>query len=173
MATLIGRMASGARMSVPALLVAGALLATTSAHAGLAKSALEEVSLRPAAGARLPLQEQWRNEDGLVLTLGAAIDHRAAVIIFADFTCSTLCGPVVTFAAGALAQSGLWPGADFRLVVLGLDPRDGLAEAARMKRDRIADPRLRAASIFLAGDEATIRRTADAVGYRFALRPGA
>ena len=155
-------------MIVPALLVAGALLGSTCAQAGLAASALEELSLQPPAGARLPLQEQWRDEDGAALTLGAAIDHHAALVVFADFTCSTLCGPVVTFAADALVRSGLRPGADFKLIVLGIDPKDGPVEATRMKQVRIVDPQLRAASIFLTGDNAVIRRTAEAVGYRFA-----
>ena len=143
-------------MIVPALLVAGALLGSTCAQAGLAASALEELSLQPPAGARLPLQEQWRDEDGAALTLGAAIDHHV-----------TLCGPVVTFAADALVRSGLRPGADFKLIVLGIDPKDGPVEATRMKQVRIVDPQLRAASIFLTGDNAVIRRTAEAVGYRF------
>ncbi len=47
----------------------------------------------------------------------------AAVLVFADYTCRTLCGPILAFAAGALENTGLTPGRDYHLIVVGIDPK--------------------------------------------------
>jgi protein SCO1 len=44
--------------------------------------------------------------------------------------CRTACGTIVALAASALTQSGLEPGVDYRLVVIGLDPKDELTMRA-------------------------------------------
>jgi protein SCO1/2 len=92
---------------------------------------------------------------------------RPTLLVFADYTCNTLCSPILTRIGEAMAQSGL-PPRGYRLVVLGLDPKDGPRAAARMKQERIADPAVAASAVLLSGDEATVRRAADAVGYRYA-----
>ncbi len=158
-----------ARKIAPAALFAAVMLAltATAGRAGLAGSALDGIVLTLPAGARLPIEARWNNEDGVGMTLGEALSNHAGVVIFADFTCSTLCGTMVTFAADALAQSGLRPTNDYRLIVLGIDAKDGAAQARRMKRAQIADPNIASAAVFLTADAATIRNTAAAVGYRF------
>jgi len=90
------------------------------------------------------------------------------VLVFADYTCTTLCGPVVAFVASALEKSGLQPSRDFKLIVVGLDPKDSLAEAARMRRDHLGDGPLMGASIFSIADQPTIERLTGALGYRYA-----
>jgi protein SCO1/2 len=91
------------------------------------------------------------------------------VLIFADYTCRTLCGPIVSFAAAGLAQSGLRPGADYRLVVIGLDPRDGLEAARAMKAAHLGgDEAILQAAVFLTGQPAAIAAATDALGYRYA-----
>ena len=41
----------------------------------------------------------------------------------ADFTCKQICGPALQVAAAALSQTGLTPGRDYSLVVVGIDAR--------------------------------------------------
>ena len=138
----------------------------TAAQAGLVTAALQEVGISPPAGARVPLESRWTGETGTASTLGEAIGGRPALLIFADYTCSTLCGPVLTFVSDALAQSGLAP-ADYRVVVLGLDAKDGPRAAATMKQRQVGDDGVASATIMLTADAQTIRAVADAVGYRF------
>jgi protein SCO1/2 len=147
------------------LWLALALLVCNSAasHAGLVTSSLDSVDVKVPPDARMPLQSHWRDEQGDDLTLAQAIAGRPTLLIFADYTCSTLCGPALTFVADALGQSGLASG-DYRLVVLGIDPKDGPGAAAAMKRKQVGGV---VQAALLTGDEATIREATGAVGYRF------
>ncbi len=151
-----------------ALVIVLLLALGTAVEAGITSSSLAEIGVAPPANARVPLQTAWRDERGVPRQLGEAIGGRPTLLIFADFTCSTLCGPVLAFAVDALGQSGLQPGSDYRLVVLGLDPKDGPEQATKMKRERIGDGPLTAAVSFLSTEEPIVRQVADALGYRFA-----
>ena len=65
---------------------------------------------------------------------GSGWERCPAFGCFADYTCETLCGPALSIVSDALAQSGLRPGVDFRLVAVELDPKDTAADAANMKQ---------------------------------------
>ncbi|HEX5507710.1 MAG TPA: SCO family protein [Pseudolabrys sp.] len=145
------------------------IAASTCAHAGFSRSELGKVAATPVADAQLPLATIFADENGKPLTLGRAVGTRPAVLIFADYTCTNLCGPILAFAAGGLEKTKLTPGRDFRLVVIGLDPKDSLAEAQAMKASRLAgDPALAQASVFLTGSADSIRKVTAAAGYRYA-----
>jgi protein SCO1/2 len=138
------------------------------ACAALTSTALRNVDVAPPPGARVPLSATLTDDAGSRRTLGEALGGRPAVLILADYTCRTLCGPIVTIAANALAQSGLKPAADFRLIVIGLDPKDHPEDARAMKHNQIGNDAILGASSFLTGDEDTVRRITSALGYRYA-----
>jgi protein SCO1/2 len=139
------------------------------AMAGFTSAQLETVSASPPPSATLPLHLGFRDENGQPVTLAAAVGGLPAIVIFADYTCHTLCGPIVDFVVAGLAKTNLTPGAEYRLVVIGLDPKDGLETARAMRRAHIdpTDPIGRAA-VFLSGDDADIRTTTQAVGLHYA-----
>jgi protein SCO1/2 len=151
----------------PIVLVIGCFLFSSSAaQSGIVTAQLQEIRIAPAPDARVPLESLWQDENGASTSLDDALGGRPTLLIFADYTCNTLCSPILSFVDDALSKSGLTP-ADYRLVVLGIDPKDGPREATIMKQQRIADDAVASAAIFLTADETTIRGTADAVGYRF------
>lgn len=139
------------------------------ARAGLSTGELKAIAAAPAPNAALPLALSFRDDAGQPRTLADALGGRPAVLIFADYTCHTLCGPILDFTAAALRQSGLRPGADFRLIVIGIDPKDGVATARAMRNERIGagDP-IAPAAVFLTGSEPEIRAVTAALGYRYA-----
>jgi protein SCO1/2 len=93
---------------------------------------------------------------------------RPTVLVFADYTCRTLCGPIVAFVAEALRNSHLTPGEQFNLLVIGLDPGDGAADAASLRRAHLGDDKaLDAASHFMTADAATVAALTAALGYRY------
>lgn len=146
----------------------GLLLASAStAYPALTTSALQEVGLAPPPGARVPIETRWTDESGNPISLDQAMAGRPTILIFADYTCTTLCGPILTFVENALANSQL-ASHDYRLVVLGIDPKDGPSDAAAMRQERIGNQTVASAAVFLTADDDTIRLTAHAVGYRFA-----
>ncbi len=139
------------------------------AAAGVTSAALNDVAAAPPPNAALPPGLGFVDEVGMPRTMADAIGGVPAVVIFADYTCRTLCGPILEFAAAALAKTGLQPGADYRLVVIGLDPKDGLDTARALRATHIepGSPINRAA-VFLSGSEAAIRAATTAVGLRYA-----
>lgn len=151
-------------------MLAIAILALTGAtdpvRAAVTQRELAEVGATPRSQAVLPLDLPLQGKDGIAHPLRVWLAGKPAVLVLADYTCETLCGPVISIVSGALAHSGLRPGADFRLVVIGLDPKDTTADAARMKQAQIGpnDEEL-AASDFLRGDAAVVGALTGALGF--------
>lgn len=153
--------------AVVSLLSVMPLVSATSVEARLAGPAIEAVGALPPAGARVPLSVTLFDETGVPQTLQAAIGHTPSVLILADYACQALCGPVLTLAATALARSGLSAGRDYRLVVVGLDPRKDFRAAKAMKAAQIGeDGELAAATSFLSPDPAALQAITTALGYR-------
>jgi protein SCO1 len=144
------------------------LILALPARAALTNAELDAVGVSAPPGAHLPLGDRLTDESGRQRPLADVMGGGPAVLIFADYTCRTLCGPALDFATQALAASGLTPGRDYRLVVVGLDPKDGAADAASMKRDRISDLAVADATTLLTGGADSVGRLTSAVGYRYA-----
>ncbi len=151
------------------LLVVASLVAVRSAHARFTAAQLAGISAAPPVNAGLPLQLGFEDDRGQAATIASAIAGHPAVVIFADYTCRTLCGPILEFTATGLAQTGLKPGADYRLVVIGINPRDGFESAHAMRAAHIdAASTINSEAVFLSGDEASIQAATTAVGLRYA-----
>lgn len=148
-------------------LFAVALALSTDAQAGVRTRELSGIGLDPTTGSRIPLETQWVDEVGSRITIAGATDGRPAIVIFADFTCASLCGTIVGEAAAGLSKTALRPAQDYRLLVLGLDPRDNADDARTMRRHHIGEGPHSPAIQFLRSDDETVRRVTSAVGYRF------
>jgi protein SCO1/2 len=149
---------------------AAAFLASSSADAGISPNAISEVAAVPRSGASLPLALSFRDGEGRVITLRQAISAKPALLMFADYTCSNLCGPTISLVSQALAESGLKGGKDFRLIVIGIDLKDTLADAKKMKKAQLSAA-LSPATLFLSGDEKSIRSATEALGYHYQYDP--
>lgn len=150
-----------------AIALAWALIAGPAA-ARLTANELDQIDVKPPAGARVPLSASLLDEYGATRTLSEAIAGKPTVAIFVDYTCRSLCGPILAIASAGLAKTGLKPGKDFRLLVIGLDPRDGADTARQMQRDQIGTGALAAASTFLLADNTVVPQLTKALGYRYA-----
>jgi protein SCO1/2 len=154
------------------LLAALALGAATPAHAALAPSELSKAGIAPPPGARLPEGLALTERSGERITLGRS--DLPTLLIFADYTCRHICGSALTLTAAALEEAGLKPARDVRLAVIGLDPKDGPAEARAMADRRLsAFPDIANAALLLSGDQATIDRLEQAFGYGAVYEPEA
>ena len=154
--------ALGAATLIVALLPAAARADFTSAQ-------LAQISASPSPQAALPLELSFQDENGRATTIASAIDGMPAVVIFADYTCRTLCGPIVEFTVAGLGKTGLSPGADYRLVVIGINPHGGDHDARAMRARHIppGSP-IGAAAVFLSGSDVAIHNAAEAVGLHYA-----
>jgi protein SCO1/2 len=142
------------------------LVLTPDARAELTRTELSGVSLSPPAHPAMPLKLEFRDVNGKRVTLRQVIDGRPALLLFVDYTCRAICGPALAIASGALSQSGLDPRTDFRLVTIGLDPKDS-AEDARAISRQIEDPGIEDTMALLLGDADNVRQATEAVGYRY------
>jgi protein SCO1 len=110
----------------------------------------------------------------IVVTDGAGHRHklndlisRPTVLVFADYTCRTLCGPILDFVGAALEKSGLDDG-QYQLLAVGIDPKDGAKEAEEMRRAHIpAGSRLDRETLFVTADNSNVRLLTAALGYRY------
>jgi protein SCO1 len=136
-------------------------------QAAVAPRDYRDVGVSVSNDAGIPLDAEVTDDSGHRRALGELVS-RPTVLVFADYTCRTLCGPVVAFVASALEKSGLRPLQDFRLIVVGLDPKDSPADAARMRRDHLGHSSVNSASTFVTADAPTIERLTGALGYRYA-----
>jgi protein SCO1/2 len=125
---------------------------------------LAGVDAAPRVGSRLPLEAGFRDDAGRPETLGQALGGTPAILVFADYRCSSLCGPGLVLTALALDQTGLRPDRDYRFVVVGLDALDPPAVAASLRRARLSSPSGRAAILLGGGRPDLIARAA---GYRY------
>lgn len=156
-------------MRLAASLALALLLPVAPAAAGLPEATLDALAAMPRPAATIPLSLPFTDETGAGRTLAEAIGGVPALLVFADFTCRTLCGPMVEFAAAGLQRTGLRPGPDYRLLIIGIDPKDGPTEARALKLRHVepGSP-LSAATTVLSGDAGVIRAATAAADYRYA-----
>ncbi|WP_299843612.1 hypothetical protein [uncultured Jannaschia sp.] len=138
-----------------ALPLALALLAAAPAGAGLTPAELDAVGARPGAAAFVPAD------------LGLTDGTRPAVLVFADYDCPEICDPLVAQIAASLAGTGLDAGADYRLVVVGIDPRDDAAARDAFLGGTLGAAREAAVAPLLSSEDLT--RLTRALGFSYAF----
>jgi protein SCO1 len=138
----------------------------STAQGGLTQADLAGVAASPPPGARLDLRLAAPDAAGVTRTIGAILAGRPAFFTFVDYTCTTLCGTSLALLADALERSKLAP-SDYRVVVMGIDPKDTPGAATEMATREMPE-RLRAAGVFLLPDRDTISRATAALGFRYA-----
>ncbi|WGD51588.1 SCO family protein [Bradyrhizobium sp. CB1650] len=130
-------------------------------------SQLDQATLAPRLNALLPLQVRMGDLNSNTAPLRDWLGDVPTVWILADYTCETLCGPTISIVSNALADTGLSAGRDFRLIVVGFDPKDTAAQAQAMKNAQLS-PRsgLSEHSVFLLTAATDVGTLIDAFGVR-------
>jgi protein SCO1 len=126
-------------------------------------------------GARVPLDDEFRDEAGRTSRLADYTGHgRPVVLVLAYYGCPMLCTLVLNGLMASLDATGLDAGADFEVVVVSFDPREA-PDLARAKKDAYMRVHRRPdqdrAFHFLTGREGAIRALTEAVGFRYAYDP--
>jgi protein SCO1/2 len=122
-------------------------------------------------GAALPLDTEFQSTHGAQQRLGDVIGRgQPTLLVLAYSRCSMLCSLVLRAAADLVPSLGLTPGQDYRLLTISIDPREtpfesGRAQQVALERAGLADS---SAWPFLVGQEASIQRVADSVGFHYA-----
>jgi protein SCO1 len=140
-------------------------LLSSAADAALPKADLDRAQAAPPVHARFPLSLSALDLAGARRTMQEILAGRPAFLLFADYTCRTLCGPALVLLAAALADSNVGPDS-YRLVVIGLDPKDTPDDARRMLAAQVPEV-LRGQTVVLRPDERTLSAAAASLGFRY------
>jgi len=141
------------------------LLWPLSALAALPPAALNSAGVSLPPDARLPLTLASRDIAGHRHSIAELLAGKPGFVLFADYTCSTLCGPALVLLGAALIQGGLAPDS-WHLIVIGLDPKDSAADARKMMLAQVPE-KLRAQTAFLLPDSRTLSVAVSALGFHY------
>jgi protein SCO1/2 len=130
---------------------------------------LEGVDVNEQLDKKLPLDARFRDHNGKEVRLGDFFDGRHPVALtLAYHGCKVVCSMVLGAEVQALKGQPWTLGKEFRAVTISIDARDTPAIAAKKRKQMLS---LYGRGVqgwdFLVGDEANIRRVADAIGYKF------
>jgi len=145
-----------------------------------------EVQVQEHLGNRVPLDAHFTTSDGKSVTLGEVLKGDIPTILTFNYSdCPMLCSLQLNGLSKVLPEltqktdglQGFYLGGHFKIVTIDLEPKEPLDKLAKMKAKYIArlpdwqHDQGAAGWTFLKGDEATIRRVADTVGFRYVYLP--
>ena len=132
---------------------------------------LQGMAIEERPGAALPKEIALRDQDGRSVTLGSYLaDGKPVVLVLAYFRCPMLCSLVVNGLTDGLKQLPWSAGSDYRVLVVSFDPRDTAELAQAKRRNYLREygrPVAERGFEFLVGDQASVRRLADSVGFHY------
>jgi len=158
-----------------ALILLWLLTLTTPALAhSLTAGDIEGVGFDPHPGVQVPPDLAFHDELGQSVRLGDYLGQRPVVLTLNYFTCPNLCPLTVQDLASALGDVPFSVGDQYSVLTVSIDPTDTPALAQEKKRAYLrpyGHPGIETGWHFLTGDQDTIVRLTDAVGFRYAFDP--
>jgi protein SCO1 len=139
---------------------------------GLPK-ALQNVGIDQKLDQQVPLDIPLRDENGQAVTLGQYFGKRPVILALVYYNCPMLCTQVLNGMVGSFKTLAFQPGQEFEVVTVSFDSRETAPLAAAKKNvyvNYLPEAKRAAATKgwhFLTGDEASIKRLTEAVGFRY------
>lgn len=135
---------------------------------------LKAVSFDQNLDAQLPLDLTFRDETGRDVRLGDYFRDRPVIVNLVYYECPMLCTLELNALVRSLKPVSFSPGKEFEIVTVSIDPGETPKLAAAKKRgylNRYRRPGAESGWHFLTGDETSIRKLADVVGFRYVYDP--
>lgn len=162
------------RGTLVVLVMAIVSLAPAAARAQLAEglpAELEGMGIDDKPGAELPKDVVLKDAAGKPVALGSFFDGtRPTVLTLAYYSCPMLCTLVLNAVNNGLKDVAWNMGNEYRVVTISIDPRDTPEIAGEKQANYLRDYGRAAGSdawTFLTGDEASVRKVADAIGFKY------
>jgi protein SCO1 len=131
---------------------------------------LRDVGFDQNLNQQVPLDARFTDEQGRAVQLGDYFGQKPVILVMAYYNCPMLCIQVLNGLAASLNVQSTNAGADYDVVVISIDPREGPSLAATKKAtflERYRHPDAAAGIHFLTGTQEPISRVAKAVGFRY------
>ncbi len=152
-------------------LVALSLICTIAVHAQIPFSRVyQEVGIDQKLNAQIPLDAMFKDEQGRSVALGSYFGSAPVVLSLVYYQCPMLCTQVLNGMVDAFKGLPYTPGREFTVVTVSIDPREKPPLAQEKKDGYLQSygrPEAAEGWHFLTGDEASIRKLADAVGFHY------
>lgn len=139
-------------------------------------NAARDVSWDQKLDDRVSLDTKFRDESGKTVALGSYFGKKPVILVMPFYKCPGICSAEVYGMVDAFKDERLQykPWRDFEVVTVSINPKEG-ADLATMKKreylDALMQPGAENGWHFLTGDEASIKKLADEVGYRYKYDP--
>lgn len=136
----------------------------------------DKVGVDPKLDAQLPLDTVFKDEDGRAIKLGSLFPGDRPILLTLNYSsCPLLCQTHLEGLVEALRKiDDLDAGRDFDVVRVSIDPLESPSQAI-VSKQRFTTLYQRSGTSdgwhFLTGNQASIKRLADAVGFRYAYVP--
>ena len=157
-------------ISTLALALIHASVATVFAHDDQRPAALRDVTFDQKLNQPVPLDLTFHDESGRSVHLAEYIKEKPVILSFVYFKCQDLCPLLLDGIVRSLRALSFEVGHQFDVLTVSFDPSDTPALAAAKKVD-IARQYGRAGAAagwhFLTGDEDSIRKLTQSVGFRY------
>jgi protein SCO1/2 len=135
---------------------------------------LHDVGIDQHLGQQVPLDLMFRDETGQAVRLEEYFGNKPVILALVYYECPMLCTLTLTGLVGALKAVSFDVGREFSIVTVSINPTEAPQLAAAKKAKYLKSYGRAGAEAgwhFLTGDEASIRRLADAVGFRYRYVP--
>ena len=135
--------------------------------------ALQNIGIEQKLGEQLPLETDFKREDGQQVKLGRIFESgRPVVLAFVYYECPMLCNEVLNGLTGSLKGITLEAGKDFDVVAISFDARENdKPDLAKNKKaaymERYGRPGAEKGWHFLTGTQASIDAVTKAAGFSY------
>ena len=128
------------------------------------------VGIDQRLGQQVPLDAVFRNEAGRTVRLGDYFGNKPVILSLVYYDCPMLCTLSLNGLLRSLQLMNLSAGREFEIITVSFDPRETPVLASAKKNVYLTlynRPGAWDGWHFLTGDEVSIRRLTDAVGFRY------
>mgnify|MGYP000698818862 CR=1 FL=1 len=135
---------------------------------------LRQVDIKQKLNTKIPLDLTFRDETGKTVRLSDYFGKHSVILTLNYYDCPMLCTVILNELTRTLNALDYRIGKEFEVVTVSIAPNETPELAAKKKANYVKAYRHGGAAggwHFLTGEEANIRRLADAVGFQYAYDP--
>ncbi len=167
---VVAKAMAATRTPVFALALVMLLSAAAGAHDDKRPAALRDVAFDQELKRQVPLDLTFRDETGKPVRLANYFKEKPVILNFVYFKCQDLCPLLLDGVVRSLRALSFEVGNQFDVLTVSFDPHDDPPLAAAKKTDLVekySRPGAAAGWHFLTGDEPSIQKLTQAVGFRY------
>jgi protein SCO1/2 len=135
---------------------------------------LRAVGFDQHLGEQVPLDAEFVDESGKPVRLADYFHGKPVILVMAYYRCPMLCTLVLNGLVQGMIDMNFTAGKEFEVITVSFDPRETPDLAAAKKQTYLSRYRRPGAADgwhFLTGKDASIRRLAEAIGFRYVYDP--